>query len=140
MSEDLFKFRIVTAKGEIVNEDVVFVKMPTQNEALGVLKSHSPMFAELEIGKVRISKEDGTKEYFFIPGGFAHVMPDEVLILTEFVEHAEDIDLRRAERDHHNAQKALKEGLDHIQKHRETVRLKRTAARMFVHSLQFSSK
>jgi F-type H+-transporting ATPase subunit epsilon len=135
--KDLYRFRIITAKGEKINEEVSFVKMPAIDEALGVLQSHSPTLVELDIGKLRITKADGQKEYFFVPGGIAQVMPDEVVILTEFIEHADEINIKQAQEDEKAAKAALESNDDRINRHRETEKLKRSAARMFVHSLQF---
>ncbi len=135
--KDLYKFKIITTKGEQVNEAVLFVKLPTIDNALGILQNHSPTLVELDIGKLRITKADGQKKYFFVPGGIAQVMPDEVIILTEFIEHAEDIDLTQAQVDKQEAKAALENNLAGMNRHHETKKLKRSIARIFAYSLQF---
>lgn len=54
------------------------------------------MITQLEEGE--LCTRAGAEEYYFaIHGGFMHVLPDKVIVLTNVVERANDIDIERAE-------------------------------------------
>jgi len=65
---------------------------------IGILPGHEPYLALLEDGEVRIDRVEGGPIYVAVHGGFFSVDSDEVKVLVEYAELAEEIDLARAER------------------------------------------
>jgi len=60
------------------------------------LPGHTPLLAMLGAGELWYRK-GAEKTYLLIAFGFAEVQPDRVTILAEAAEHAEEIDIARAE-------------------------------------------
>ena len=64
---------------------------------IGILPGHEPVLALLvESAPLRIEEEDGTKLVVAVHGGFFSVAGNDVNIIAEVAELAEDIDLDRA--------------------------------------------
>ena len=57
-------------------------------------------------------KRGGQEEEFAIFGGFLQVRPDRVVVLAETADMAAEIDLERAERARHEAERALEGAME----------------------------
>ncbi len=77
---------------------------------MGILPNHAPLLTALAFGEVMVRK-DGDEEYFAIGGGFAEVRPDQVIILADSAEHADEIDIERAQQARERAEQAMAEGV-----------------------------
>jgi F-type H+-transporting ATPase subunit epsilon len=88
--------QIVSADRSLVNEQVDEVEVPGQDGYFGVLPGHTPLLAVLGAGELwyRIGND---RFYLAIAFGFAEVQPDQMTVLAEIAERAEDIDVARAE-------------------------------------------
>jgi F-type H+-transporting ATPase subunit epsilon len=65
---------------------------------IGILPGHEPVLALLvESAPLRIEEEDGSKVLVAIHGGFFSVSGNDVNVIAEVAELAEDIDLARAQ-------------------------------------------
>jgi len=100
------RLEFVTPERAIVHDDVDEVQLPGDEGYFGVLPGHAPLLAALRTGEMWYRK-GGEKRHAFIAGGFAEVLPNRVSILAEVAEHAEDIDLQRAEAAKHRAEQQL---------------------------------
>jgi F-type H+-transporting ATPase subunit epsilon len=87
---------IVMPEREILHETVDEVELPGSEGYFGVLPGHTPLLATLKIGELWYRKGQD-KHYVMIANGFAEVLPDQVTVLAELAERAEDIDVSRAE-------------------------------------------
>lgn len=88
---------IVTGERVILTEDDVdMVVAPGADGSLGILPRHAPLISTLDAGELRI-KKDGRETGIVVFGGFIEVTPDRVIVLADTAEHAEEIDLQRAE-------------------------------------------
>ncbi len=101
---------IVTQERTVFSQQVASVSLPGMEGRMGVLPNHSALLTTLRFGDVWIRHTDGAEEHFAIGGGYAEVQPDKVIILADSAEHAEEIDLERAERARERAQQVMKEG------------------------------
>ena len=52
----------------------------------------------IQPGLIKIVKENGEEEVFFLSGGFIEVQPDVVTLLSDVAIRAEDIDEEQAEK------------------------------------------
>lgn len=87
---------VVTVERSVFSDDVDMVIAPGIEGELGILPRHAPLLTALSYGELRISK--GPEEYILaIGGGFLEVRPDRVVVLADAAEHAEEIDVTRAE-------------------------------------------
>jgi F-type H+-transporting ATPase subunit epsilon len=64
------------------------------------LSGHAPFVGALETCKVTVRPASGADTYFAVHGGFVEVSNDEVSLLTDVAEHAEAIDIERAQAAH----------------------------------------
>ena len=100
------KLAFVTPERAIVHEDVDEVELPGEEGYFGVLPGHAPMLAALKTGQMWYRK--GTERFYaFVDGGFVEVLPDQVSVLAQIAERAEDIDLQRAEAAKRRAEEQL---------------------------------
>ena len=105
-----FHCDIVTQEKMVFSGEVDTVSLPGTEGRMGILPNHSALLTTLGYGEV-IVRTDGREEFFAIGGGFAEVQPDKVVVLADSAEHAEEIDIERAEKARERAEKFMKEGV-----------------------------
>jgi F-type H+-transporting ATPase subunit epsilon len=97
---------------------------------LGVLPGHAPLLSEMQAGELEYAREGG-RHYLSLAGGFAEVLPDRVIVLAQTAEHAEEIDVERAERARKRAQERLDRPSDpELDMSRARAALERALARL----------
>ncbi len=99
--------RVVSVERSLFEGDADFIKCRSLEGELGILPRHAPLLAVLAPGELRIDKTGGGSEHIFVGGGFLEVLPERVTILADIAEHANEINLERAEA----ARKAIAERL-----------------------------
>jgi F-type H+-transporting ATPase subunit epsilon len=82
------------------------VELPGQEGYFGVLPGHTPFFAGLRTGTMWY-RQGQEKHYLVVSVGFAEVLPDQVTVLAQVAESAEDLDEARAEAGMARAQEML---------------------------------
>lgn len=100
---------IVTQERVIFDEVVDMVVAPGSEGELGVLPRHVPLLTALTAGELKVRIGD-REEPFAIGGGFMEIQPDKVTVLASSAEHADGIDLARAEEARARAKALLKDG------------------------------
>src|ERR1700730_18454040 len=129
------RVQIVTAEREVLAEDAVdMVVAPGAEGVVGILPRHAPLLTTLLPGVVRI-KKGGTEESMAVGGGFLQVARDQVLILADTAERADEVDEARAEEGRRRAGEKLAEsGRSGHRLQAETARfaLRREEARIHV--------
>ncbi|MDG5471200.1 F0F1 ATP synthase subunit epsilon [Jeotgalibacillus sp. ET6] len=126
------KVSIVTPDGPVYESDVEMVSTKAQSGELGILPGHIPMVAPLEIGAVRLKRE-GHIDYVAVTGGFLEVRPEQVTILAQAAEPADQIDVERAKEAKQRAEKNLQANQDNIDFKRAELALRRAMNRIEVH-------
>jgi F-type H+-transporting ATPase subunit epsilon len=89
--------RLVATDRSVWEGEATFVLLRTLDGDLGVLQGHTPLLAELDDSRVAFETADGRIEAA-VHGGFAIVDRDEVIILSQSAELADDIDVNRAQK------------------------------------------
>jgi len=87
---------IVSAEKALWSGEAKMVVAKTPEGEVGIMSGHEPMLALLVEGPLRIEEPDGTKLLVAVHGGFFSVDSNQVNVLAEVAELAEDIDLERA--------------------------------------------
>lgn len=64
---------------------------------LGVQYGHAPLLTELKPGPVRVRRQGGEEEIYYVSGGFLEVQPNVVTILADVAVRADDVDEAAAE-------------------------------------------
>jgi F-type H+-transporting ATPase subunit epsilon len=95
MLPEHINLEIVTPARQVLRETVESVELPGKEGYLGILPGHAPLLTELGIGELTYRKGAETRHLTVIDG-FAEVLPERVIVLAEFSERAEEIDLQRA--------------------------------------------
>ena len=112
---------IVTQERTVFSGQVDAVNLPGSEGRMGILPNHTALLTTLGYGEV-IVRTAGEEEFFAIGGGFAEVQPDRVIILADSAEHAEAIDIKRAERAQEIAEKFMAEGVPEDPEHYAQIR------------------
>lgn len=74
---------------------------------LGVTPGHAPLLSDLRPGPVRLIKEDGEEEIYYLSGGYLEVQPNSISILADTAVRAGDIDEAAAAQAIKDAEAAL---------------------------------
>ena len=101
---------IITQERTVFSEEVDYASLPGTEGILGVLPNHSPLLTALNFGEVMV-RQAGSEQFFAIGGGFAEIQPGHIIILADSAEHADEIDMDRAERAQNEAEQAMKAGV-----------------------------
>jgi F-type H+-transporting ATPase subunit epsilon len=99
---------IVSAEGEIFSGLVEMVVAHGNLGDLGIAPGHAPLITDLKPGPIRLIKQGGDAEVFYISGGFLEVQPNMVKVLADTVQRAADLDEASAQ----NAVKAAEQALN----------------------------
>jgi F-type H+-transporting ATPase subunit epsilon len=103
---DTFILEIVTPARQVVREAVTEAQIPVRGGYIGVLPGHTPLLAEMGVGE--LSYHVGSRVYSCTAiGGFVEVLADRVIVLADFAERAEEIDVQRAQAARDRALKRL---------------------------------
>jgi F-type H+-transporting ATPase subunit epsilon len=103
------RLRIVTPNRSVIHDPVDEVVLPAAEGQVGVLPGHTPALVKLSVGELWYRKGQ-EKLFLSIALGFAEILPDEVTILTDVAERADEIDVARAEAARRRAQDRLLSG------------------------------
>ena len=90
------KFKIVTPEKTVYENSVDQVTLPTQEGEITVLANHIPLISVLQAGEL-VAKKGGEEIAMAVSGGMVEVRKNEITILADTAERAEEIDLARAE-------------------------------------------
>jgi F-type H+-transporting ATPase subunit epsilon len=105
--------------------------LPGAEGYLGILPGHAPLFTELKVGELGFRKGSAWV-WLAVAWGFAEVLPDQVRVLAETAERANEIDVERATRARDRAEKRLSQGGQDIDYNRALVALERAIVRIQV--------
>jgi F-type H+-transporting ATPase subunit epsilon len=120
---------IVTVEGRRFKGDADFVLAPGSEGELGILPQHIPLLTFLKPGTVKV-RNNNEEQFFFVSGGFLEVRPDEVTVLADAAERADDIDEARAEEARRRATDLLQQKLSNVDQAAASVALARAEARL----------
>ncbi|TDQ37350.1 F0F1 ATP synthase subunit epsilon [Thiopseudomonas denitrificans] len=98
---------IVSAEEELFSGLVEMVIAHGHMGDLGVLPGHAPLLSTIKPGPVRVIKQGGNEEVFYISGGFIEVQPDMVKVLADTAIRADDLDEAAAMEAKKAAEKAI---------------------------------
>jgi F-type H+-transporting ATPase subunit epsilon len=93
---ETFQLEIATPDRLLVREQVEEAEIPLTNGYIGVLPGHSPLLGELGTGDLAYSSE-GRRRHMAVTGGWVEVLGENVRVLADRAEKADEIDLARAE-------------------------------------------
>ncbi len=83
---------IVSAEEELFSGRVEMVIAHGHMGDLGILPGHTPLISTIKPGPVRVIKQGGGEEVYYISGGFIEVQPYTVKVLADTAIRAADLD------------------------------------------------
>lgn len=98
---------IVSAEEAIFSGLVEMVVASGTLGDLGINYGHAPLLTSLEPGPIRITKQDGTEEVYYVSGGYLEVQPGTITVLADTAIRANDLDEASALEAQKEAQQAL---------------------------------
>jgi F-type H+-transporting ATPase subunit epsilon len=98
---------IVSAEGAIYSGLVQMLVATGSEGELGVGYGHAPLLTGLVPGPIRIIKQDGEEEVYYVSGGYLEVQPGVVSVLADTAIRADDVDEAAAEEARQEAEHAL---------------------------------
>lgn len=78
-----FQFELVSPERLLLSEEVTMVVVPGSEGEFGVMAGHAPMMSTLRPGLLRVSREGGADQAYFVRGGFAEAGPKGLTVLAE---------------------------------------------------------
>ena len=102
---DKLSLEVVTPFRTVLNEEVDSVTLPGIEGELGILPEHVPLLTILDTGIMSYVNGSGNTQVIAVHWGYAQVDGNNVRVLAELAETADEIDLPRAQ----EAEKKAKE-------------------------------
>ena len=121
---------IVSAEKQLFSGLVELVVAAGVEGDLGVMPGHAPLLTRLKPGPVRVKKQNGDEEVFYVSGGFLEVQPKLVTVLADTAERAQDMDGAQAEEAKQRAKEALEGKNPDMDYSRAAITLAEASARL----------
>ena len=83
---------IVSAEESLFSGLVELVVATGSQGELGIAFGHAPLLTDLKPGPVRVIKQEGEEEIYYLSGGFLEVQPNTISILADTALRADDLD------------------------------------------------
>jgi len=91
-----FLVEVITPSKTCYSGMVTDITIPGTKGGFQVLYNHAPLMSSFEIGKVKLTEQDGKELNFATGGGTVEIMNNKVLILAESFESPDEVDVNRA--------------------------------------------
>lgn len=93
------KFKIVTPEKTVYEDEIYQATLPVIDGLVTILPNHRSYIAALKPGEIVLKKEKGGQEEIdlAVSGGFIEFDKNNLVVLADTAERAEEIDLERAE-------------------------------------------
>jgi F-type H+-transporting ATPase subunit epsilon len=101
---------IITQERIVFSGPVDSINVPGTEGRMGILPNHSPLLTTLAFGEI-VVRTGGIEEYFAIGGGFLEVQPEQVTVLADSAERADEIDVERAAAAMTDAEEIMRTGV-----------------------------
>jgi len=107
--EKTFKLTIATPNGIVYEDQIEKITIPTLAGEITMLPEHEAMVSVLKAGEIIIYK-DGHQVNLALSGGVLEMRPNnELYLIADSAERAEEIDIERAEASKKRAEELLKQ-------------------------------
>jgi len=99
---------IVTVERLVYENDIDSLTAPAAMGEIQILPHHAPLITCLSPGELVVQRADQT-EHFAIGGGYLEVLADQVTVMADTAERADEIDEARAQAARERAEQMLRE-------------------------------
>lgn len=105
---DTFQLQVATPERLFVDEQVSEAELPGRNGYMGILPGHAPLLSALAPGILTYGS-GGNRQALVIDGGFVEVFDNQVRVLADSAQRADQVDANQARQDLDAANRALRE-------------------------------
>jgi len=121
---------IVSAEREIFAGLVEMVIVTGSLGDLGIAYGHAPLLTGVKPGPVRVIKQNGEEEVFYVSGGFLEVQPYQITVMADTALRAGDMDEAKALEAQQHAQTQLANQSSEIDFQRAAIQLAEASAQL----------
>lgn len=136
----MIHLQLVALNGIKFDDEVYEVSLPTMDGIIGVLPKHMPLISVAKSGAIAIRRNrtdpDAQRDIFAISGGVIRVENDQLKIIVDEADHADNINEAEAEAAHQRALAMKAEAKDQVSLDKAQALVERTNARLQVASLK----
>ncbi|GAA6169001.1 F0F1 ATP synthase subunit epsilon [Sessilibacter corallicola] len=98
---------IVSAEESIFSGLVEMVVATGSEGDVGIGYGHAPLLTGIKPGPVRVIKQGGEEEIFYLSGGYIEVQPSVIILLADTALRADDLDESKALQAQKDAESAI---------------------------------
>jgi len=80
--EENFKIEIISPEKVIFSDDIKIIKIPSYEGDMSILKNHISIITFLRPGIVKLEKQDGSSEEFFVEDGTVEFFNNTLVLLS----------------------------------------------------------
>jgi F-type H+-transporting ATPase subunit epsilon len=136
----VFHFQLVSISGTKFDDDVEEVILPTLEGEIGVLQDHMPLVSVATTGAIAVRRNakdpDYAREFFATNGGVIDVSDNQLRVLVDEADHADDINEAEAEAAMERAKQLMSEAKDQVSLEHAQALMDRHAVRLQVAGLK----
>lgn len=136
----MLHLQLVTLGGTIFDGDVYEVTLPTLDGEIGILQNHMPLISVATSGVVAVKKTrtdaENQRELFAISGGVIQIEHNQLKVIVDEADHADNINEAEAEAAHERARALKAEAKDQVSLEHAQQMIDRSAARLDVVKLK----
>lgn len=136
----MLHLQLVTLTGIKFEGDVYEVVLPTLDGEIGILQNHMPLVSVATAGAVLVKKTrtdaDNQREIFAISGGVIEIEHNQLKVIVDEADHAENINEAEAEAAHERAKVMRAEAKDQVSLDHAQAIIDRSGARLEVAKLK----
>jgi F-type H+-transporting ATPase subunit epsilon len=114
-TEKTLQCSVITPEQKVFEAAATAVIIPAHDGQIGILPDRAPLLCELGAGTLRVDAVDGGMREFYVDGGFAQVLHNQVTILTEKAAPAEAFSKAAAEKALTEARQMKNFGMEEVQ-------------------------
>ena len=126
-----FKTEIVSPDRVVWSGEAQSITFRTIEGSMGVLDKRAPIVTALDIAMMEVKTEKGKIE-FAVHGGLLRMNGEELSIVTDAAEKAEEIDIYRAEKAKQRAEDLLAKAKNDVERYKANASLQKNILRMHI--------
>lgn len=104
--------------------------LPAQDGQIGIMADHAAVVIALDVGELRVQKEDGSEAAAVIGKGIMQFVNNRMTVLVESAEYPDEIDKKRALAAKHRAEERMRQKQSIQEYHQSQAALARALARL----------
>jgi F-type H+-transporting ATPase subunit epsilon len=109
MADKTFHLEVITPDRSAVDGDYQSVQLRAADGRMGILYNHAPLIGLLAVGRLFCQDARGKTSSLAVGDGFVEVLDNQVKVLVDFADFADEIDVKRAEAAEKRARDRLKQ-------------------------------